>query len=211
MLHRHYLRSLLFATLGLTILLLSSWSTLLAPQLVAYAHAFVIGSDPVDGSTVASTPRVVRIFFDAAISPASIAHVYTPDEQIAEATRSSISPTNPRELDTPLKNPDQLPQGGYTVRWTALAYGDGHTTQGVIGFNIGQSSTGLPGQTILGPSTSNIPPELNAIGILAVAWEWLVLVALTFWIGILFIEGIILAGVERTSALLTHRKKRIRP
>src|SRR5436305_14265167 len=134
MLQKHDLRYLLPVTLSLTTLLLSGWLSPLAPQLVAYAHAFVIGSDPVDGSTVASTPRVVRIFFDAAISPASIAHVYTPDEQIAEATRSSISPTNPRELDTPLNYSHQLPEGGYTVRWTALAYGDGHTTHGVIGF-----------------------------------------------------------------------------
>jgi len=196
---------------------------LLAPQLVAYAHAFVIGSDPVDGSTVASTPRVVRIFFDAAISPASIAHVYTPDEQIAEATRSSISPTNPRELDTPLKNPDQLPQGGYTVRWTALAYGDGHTTQGVIGFNIGHSSTGLPGQPILGPSTSNCLPQLigsdnancglsfNLLGFLSIAWEWLVLMALTFWVGMLITEGLLLNGIERIAALFTATRKQARP
>src|SRR5437763_3220709 len=128
--YKHYLRTVLLVGLSSGILLLFSWSTPLSRQPVAYAHAFVIGSDPIDGSTVASTPRVVRIFFDAAISPASIAHVYTPDEQIAEAARSSVSPTNPRELDTPLKKPAQLPQGGYTVRWTALADGDGHTTQG---------------------------------------------------------------------------------
>src|SRR6266567_1389863 len=201
MLHRHYLRSLLFATLGLTILLLSSWSTLLAPQLVAYAHAFVIGSDPVDGSTVANAPRVVRIFFAAAISPASIAHVYTPDEHIVDATRSSISPSNPRELDTPLKNPDQLPQGGYTVRWTVLADGDGHTTQGVIGFNIGHSSTGLPGQVILGPSTSNILPQLSLLGILAIAWDWLVMAALALWIGILVMESVVLADGKQSLPL----------
>src|SRR5207249_4733020 len=181
--------------LSLSVLLLSSWSTLLFPQPVAYAHAFVIGSDPVDGSTNARAPRVVRIFFASDISSASIAHVYTPDEQIADAARSTVSRTNPRELDTPLKSSDQLPEGGYTVRWTALAAVDGHTTHGVIGFNIGHSSTGLSGQVILGPSTSNCLPQLvstdssncspgfNLFGFLSIAWEWLVLMALTFWVG----------------------------
>ena len=223
MLHRHDLRGLLPVTLSLITLLLSGWLTLLAPQSVAYAHAFVIGSDPVDGSTVANAPRVVRIFFAAAISPASIAHVYTPDEHIVDATRSSISPSNLRELDTPLKNPDQLPQGGYTVRWTALADGDGHTTQGVIGFNIGHSSTGLPGQVILGPSTSNCLPQLigndntncgpsfNLLGFLSIAWEWLVLMALTFWVGMLITEGLLLNGLERIAALFTATRKQARP
>src|ERR1700719_4059854 len=39
-------------------------------------RAFVIGSDPVDGSTIATPPRIVRIFFNADISSASFAHVY---------------------------------------------------------------------------------------------------------------------------------------
>src|SRR6266704_4510957 len=168
--------------LGLSVFLLCSWLTPVSQQPAALAHAFVIGSDPVDGSTVSSPPRAVRIFFDAPISPASNVYVYTPDERIVNAARSSISTTNPRELDTPLMPPDQLPQGSYTVRWTALASVDGHTTHGVIGFNIGQSSAGLPGETILGPSTSNILPDVDLLGILAVAWEWLVLMALTFWV-----------------------------
>jgi putative copper export protein len=88
---------------------------------------------------------------------------------------------------------------------------DGHTSQGVIGFNVGQSSVGLPGETILGPSTSNIFPQLDLLGILAVAWEWLVLMALTFWVGTLVTEGFILHGVERTANLLTQTKKQTQP
>ncbi len=206
---RHSTGKVLLA-LSLSVFLLCSWLIAVPQQPVALAHAFVIGSDPVDGSTVSSAPRVVRIFFDAPISPASIAYVYTPDERIVNAARSSISTTNPRELDTPLMTPGQLPLGSYTVRWTALASVDGHTTHGVIGFNIGQSSTGLPGETILGPSTSNILPSLDLIGILAVAWEWLVLVALTFWVGILVIQGLILNGAEHSAALFAHTKKQAR-
>lgn len=174
-------------------LLVYAWWPTASRTPVALAHAFVIGSDPVDGSTVSSAPAVVRIFFNEAIGPGSVAHVFAPDGHVVDAAPSSISRTDPRELDTPLATPGSLPQGGYTVRWTALSDEDGHTTHGVIGFNVGQSSVGLPGETILGPSTSNILPQLDLFGVLSVAWDWLVMLALTFWVGILVMEGLVLA------------------
>lgn len=207
---RSYPRFILLA-LSVSILLFYSYINPVSRGPVALAHAFVIGSDPVDGSTVGTVPKVVRIFFDASISPASIAFVFTPDEHMVDATHSTVSGKDSHELDTPLMTPDQLPEGSYTVRWTALSYSDGHTTHGVIGFNVGRSSSGLSGETILGPSTSNILPVLDAIGILSVAWEWLVLLALTIWVGLLVVEGLILAGGERTSNLLTEARKRARP
>jgi methionine-rich copper-binding protein CopC/putative copper export protein len=193
-----FLRLLLMSALILSLLLSISWSPVLSRPPVALAHAFVIGSDPVDGSTINTPPAVVRIFFNTPISSASIAHVYFGiDNQVVDKGYSSVASNNPRELDTPLVTADRLPQGSFTVRWTALASDDGHTTQGVIGFNVGHSSTGLPGQVILGPSTSNILPQLNLQGLLVIAWEWLVMVALTFWIGILVMERIILEGGKR--------------
>jgi len=184
---------LLISALSLGILLVFNWLPALSRAPVAFAHAFVIGSDPVDGSTVNTAPPVVRIYFNEAIGPISIAHIFAPDGHIVDAARSSIPRTNPRELDTPLTTPGALPQGGYTVRWTALSDADGHTTHGVIGFNIGHSSFGLPGQVILGPSTSNIMPQLDTFGVLMVAWDWLVMLALTFWIGILAMEWLVIS------------------
>jgi len=207
---RRYPRLLFLSVVGLCTFLLYSWFTGLEVP-VAKAHAFVIGSDPVDGSTVSAVPKVVRIFFDTGISSASIAHVYTPDGSIVDARRSSIPSTNPQELDTPLMTPAQLPQGSYTVRWTALANGDAHTTQGVIGFDVGYSSAGLSGQPILGPSTSNIPTQFSLLGVLLVAWEWLVMVALTFWVGILVTEGLVLGREERATVLLSRVKKQTLP
>lgn len=184
---------LLISVLGLGMLLIFNWLPPLSQAPVAFAHAFVIGSDPVDGSTVSVAPSVVHIYFNESIGPASIAHVFAPDGHIVDAARSGIPRTNPRELDTPLTTPGSLPQGGYTVRWTALSDADGHTTHGVIGFNIGHSSFGLPGQVILGPSTSNILPQLDTFGVLMVAWDWLVMLALTFWVGILAMEWLVIS------------------
>src|SRR6266496_781965 len=152
---------LLLSVLGLGMLLAYSWLPLVSRPPVAFAHAFVIGSDPVDGSTVSTAPVVVRLFFNAAVSPASIAHVFAPDGESVDASRSTIPRTNARELDTPLITPEQLPDGSYTVSWVALSNDDGHATQGTMSFTLGPSSTGQPGQGSPGASTSNISPELD--------------------------------------------------
>ncbi len=188
------LRPLLMSALSLCILLILSWLPGVFRPPAALAHAFVIGSDPVDGSTISTAPAAVRILFNTPISSASIAHVYFGiNDQVVDGGRSHVASTNSQELDTPLIPPAQLPQGSYTARWTALSTTDGQATHGVIGFNVGHSSTGFPGQVILGPSTSNILPQLNVQGILAVAWDWLLMAALALWIGILVMEGVILA------------------
>ncbi|MDQ2714048.1 MAG: copper resistance protein CopC [Chloroflexota bacterium] len=211
MLSRRYLRLACISLLSLSVLLLCSWSPIIMRPPAASAHAFVIGSDPVDGSTVSVAPAVVRIFFNGNIAPASSAQVFASDDRLVNAAQSTISRANPRELDTPLLPADQLALGGYIVRWTALSSDDGHTTHGVIGFNIGHSSVDLPGVVTLGPSTSNLPQEFSLLGVLAVAWDWLVLLALAFWIGILVTEGFMLERGGRAVDLFSQARKQALP
>lgn len=183
---------------------------------VAYAHAYVIGSDPVDGSTIQAVPTVIRIYFDAAIAPSSVAHLYhTENGNFVEVTSalSFVTPHNTRELDIFLPSASTMPQGSYFVRWTALADDDGHTTYGSIGFDVGYSATGLSGVATLGPATSNALDEirsLDAIGILAIAWQWLTLAALTFWLGLLVTERLVIAHMERGLTLLAVTSKQSR-
>src|SRR5690242_16982385 len=59
--------------------------------------------------------------------------------------------------------------------------------------------------------TNTIFPTLDVRGLLAVAWEWLSTVALTFWIGILVIEGMLDNGEEQRSALLIRSSKEAQP
>lgn len=207
--HQGRLRLLLLMVVSLNILLVFNWWPLASQPPVAYAHAFVIGSDPIDGSTVATMPALIRIFFDEDISPASIAHVLGPDYGIVDASRSRIADGNPRELDTPVRTPGLLAPGSYQVRWTALANDDGHVTSGIIGFDVGHSSAGLSGQVILGPSSSNHLPTLNTQGVLAVAWEWLVWLALTLWVGMLVMEGLVVDGIERSLVSAQIRKQAV--
>ncbi len=198
----------------ITALILSSLAyLLLLPVPLAQAHAYVIGSDPVDGSTIATAPTVIRIFFNTTISSVSSAHalaVGTGNLTDVGAAPSFISPTSSRELDILLKAPNTLPKGSYEIRWTAVSNDDGHTTFGLIGFNLGYSSTGLSGTPLLGPSTSNDLEgihALNAMNILSILWEWLAEAALVLWIGILVIERFVLAGSERTTDLVGRIKR----
>ena len=189
---RDVFSDLCYSSSGSLSLLSLSWLPILFRPPAALASSFVVGSDPVDGSTISVPPTQMRIFFNTPISSASTATIYYGiDYQVMNAGRSHVASNNPQELDTPLLT--QLPEGSYTVRWTALSTTDGRATHGVIGFNIGHSSTGLPGQVILGPSTSNILPQLSLLGILAIAWDWLVMAALALWIGILVMESVVLA------------------
>src|SRR5579884_573700 len=213
------LRPLLLVLVSLSVLILANLITsVVQPHpSIAHADAFVIGSDPIDGSTVSAVPKVVRIFFNAPISSLSTAYVFAPvpghygQLQMVNAGHSYISSGNPRELDTVIAHADSLPQGSYEVRWTALANDDGQTTSGLIGFDVGHSSTGLPGQVILGPSTSNYLPTLDAMGALSVAWEWLVLIALTLWIGLLVIENLVIDGADHAQNLLARARTHTLP
>jgi putative copper export protein/methionine-rich copper-binding protein CopC len=195
---RHYLKVFVQAILWVSLLQVASWLPLAGRAPLALAHAFVIGSDPIDGSTVSQPPRLVRIYFNAPLAPASRASVYAfpPDSPasglLMNAGTSRINPTNAQELDTPLLPPGRLPQGGYEVRWTALSLTDGRTTSGLIGFNLGASSLGVSGTPTLGPSTSNDFPQLDLQGGLTVAWDWLTLLALLFWAGMLLTGYLIL-------------------
>ncbi|HEY4034241.1 MAG TPA: copper resistance protein CopC [Ktedonobacteraceae bacterium] len=208
-------RRLLATGIALILSILTYISTvaLIQPS-VASAHAYVIGSDPVDGSTVATVPKEVHIYFNAPVSPLSSAHVYFIQGGNfidVGATPSQVAPLNTQELVIPVKTPSAQHEGGYEVIWNAVANNDGHTTEGIIGFNVGFSPlAGFSGTPILGPSTSNDLEDIHTLdltALLSILWEWLVFVALTAWIGILVMEQFVLIDHGRGIALLAQVRK----
>ena len=210
--HRRFVRLVLFPAMLLNIIIYLVAVMILQPQ-AAFAQAYVIGSDPVDGSTVTTVPSVLRIYFNANISAMSavqISYVQNGDF-VPLQTQSRVVVDNSRELDTYL--PTKLASGSYFARWTAVANDDGRTTFGSIGFNVGRSSTGISGTATLGPQSSNQTDgaggsrTLDLVGVLVVAWQWLVLAALTLWVGFLVTERLILTRVEHVADLL-HRARR---
>ena len=209
---RRYPKILFLAVLCMCLLQAVSWLPFGGHIPTASAHSFVVGSDPIDGSTISKAPSLVRIYFDAPLAAVSQASVlaFPPGAPAnglpVNAGRSVINATNSSELDTPLIPASALPQGSYEVRWTALSLTDGHTTSGLIGFNLGASSVGLAGVPTLGPSTSNYSPHLNLQGVLSVAWDWLVLLALLFWAGVLLTDYLIIPRTAPAAFLAQARK-----
>lgn len=188
-------------------------SMLVVPPPAAQAHAYVIGSDPVDGSTIGKVPSEVHVFFNAPISSISSAHIYSIQQgslvDVSTGT-SRVSASNSQELITLIKTPDTQPEGSYEVIWTAVASNDGNTTYGIIGFDVGFSGTGVDGTTILGPTSSNNLEgihKLDTTAILSIIWEWLTFAALTFWIGLLVIEQLVLTGGRGSSIFAQARKR----
>src|SRR5579859_7632198 len=213
-------RHLCIICMALILSLLAYTSSILLVQPPkAAASAYVLGSDPVDGSTIATVPQEVHIYFNAPLSILSNAHVLVVQQgpqnnSLAEVGTNTgvVAGSNADELIIPLRT--SAPQGSYLVRWTAVANDDGRTTFGTIGFNVGSASTGLTGTPVLGPSTSNNLAETRALdadhatNILTVIWEWVMIVALTLLIGILVMEQFVMADGGRCTELYIHTKKR---
>lgn len=209
---RRHFKVLILVLCCVSLLQIASWLPGASHTPTASARAFVIGSDPIDGSTINKPPTVVHIYFDAPLAEASQASVYayppggSTDGLLVNAGPSVINAATPSEMDIPLVPAKELPQGSYEVRWIALSLTDGRTTSGLIGFNLGTSATGVAGTPTLGPSTSNSFPQLDLQGALAVAWDWLVLLVLLFWIGLLLTDTLVISRSAPAAFLIQARK-----
>jgi len=113
----------------------------LALALPASAHATLIGSDPVDGASLASAPTTVVLHFDEDILLASThADIIddTPGATVAAARPLVISGAHPgataRDVVAQLPT---LQSGAYEVRWRAVSASDLHETHGTVVFGIG--------------------------------------------------------------------------
>jgi hypothetical protein len=85
-----------------------------------------------------------------------------------------------------------------------------YMTVSSIILSIGQGGVALAGARLLQPQSAAFM-TLDATGALAVAWGWLVLLALAFWVGILLCEGVALYGMARASSLLARARRQTRP
>ena len=83
-------------------------------------------------------------------------------------------------------------------------------TPGSIILGGGQGGIALAGALLLQIQIGALF-TFDSINALAMAWEWLVLLALAFWIGMLLCEGMVVHGIARASTLLARAQRQTRP
>jgi methionine-rich copper-binding protein CopC len=96
----------------------------------ANAHAALERASPRVGSTVAVSPKEVRMWFSQALEPA-----FSGASVVEEAeSRAYVDPNDRKELVIPIVRP--LPSGRYQVKWAVVSV-DGHRTEGDFRFTVG--------------------------------------------------------------------------
>lgn len=110
------------------------WAGATAGALPAAAHGDTVTSAPAPGDVVAA-PSEVSIRFTAPLAPASRIDVVDAAFAAATAGPTRIDAADAMTMRVPLA--PGLPDGAYTVAWTAVDAGDGHTTTGSYTFRVG--------------------------------------------------------------------------
>jgi len=100
----------------------------------ADAHAFLDRAQPRVGSSVASAPREVTLWFTQNLEPAFCgASVKDSSGARVDQGKAHVDPGSPNVLRLSLK---PLSPGSYTVYWQVLSV-DTHTTEGTFSFRVG--------------------------------------------------------------------------
>ncbi len=100
----------------------------------AHAHAMLDHASPRVGSTVATAPRELQLWFTEKLEPAfSTVEVRNAQGVAVQSGKAQVDRSNGAELRVPLKT---LPPGTYSVTWHVLSV-DTHRTQGSFTFHVG--------------------------------------------------------------------------
>ncbi|PZT80384.1 MULTISPECIES: copper resistance CopC/CopD family protein [unclassified Streptomyces] len=124
----------------LTVLLGAVLGLLLATAAPASAHAALTGSDPQDGSVVATAPKEVTLTFSeqVAVGKDSI-RVLDPSGERADTQADPLDLNSGSTVKYGVALRDDLPEGTYTVAWQAVS-ADSHPVSGAFTFSIGAPS-----------------------------------------------------------------------
>ena len=101
----------------------------------AQAHAHLDHASPAVGSTIATAPKTVVLWFTESLEPAfSTIEVRNAQGAAVQTGKATVDPANHTELRVALK---ALPPGTYKVIWRVLSV-DTHRTQGDFTFSVGR-------------------------------------------------------------------------
>ncbi|WP_026960956.1 copper resistance protein CopC [Alicyclobacillus herbarius] len=100
----------------------------------AFAHAYIVRSNPTQGAVLTKSPHQVEIWFDESVQAVFDAvKVVNASGQRVDAHNAHINPHNLHELVCTLT--PNLPSGFYSVEWRVVS-ADGHPVNGVLTFQV---------------------------------------------------------------------------
>ncbi|HKI65909.1 MAG TPA: copper resistance protein CopC [Solirubrobacterales bacterium] len=146
----------------------------------AFAHASLIGSEPLAGATLGAAPETVRLSLsekpEASLSEIEVLGAGGQPEQRGRARQA---PGDPLTFEVPLR---RLGKGVYTVSWKVISAVDGHLTEGMFAFGVRVSPSGVAA----GEGTTS---ESGSLFELLARW--------VFLLGVIALIGGAVAGVAR--------------
>lgn len=123
----------------------------LLATLVVAAHAELISTDPPADGTLTETPYTISLTFDEDIN-IERSSVVVRDESGAEVARGGVSDQMASVMTADLP---AVPDGSYSVVWTAVTDNDGAVERGSFSFSVRQA--GPPAQPTSAPSPAATP------------------------------------------------------
>ena len=133
---------------------------------IALAHAELVSSDPPAGGTLTTTPYTLTATFDDELTPDG-SSIVVENASGTEVATGTVSQTDEFAMTAELPT---LPDGAYTVRWTAVTADDLAVERGTYTFNVGAASSSAT-PTPTAPPVDGLPGDskepIIAIGLAA--------------------------------------------
>ncbi len=158
---------------------------LVASAAPASAHAVLRHSDPADASVLDTAPDELVLTFNEAVSPSgsSIEVIDTdgghhPAEIVGHASSDA----------TLLVRLGDLPDGLYSLRWTAFSFSDGHVTKGMLVWGIGADAD---------LAAADFATPEDPANLVEAALRWVGFAAAAAVFGVLAVDRLVLVPLRR--------------
>jgi methionine-rich copper-binding protein CopC len=133
-----------------------------ALPVIVLGHASLVSSDPAAGETLTTTPYPLTATFDDELTPDG-SSVVVQNAGGAQVATGSVSPGDAHVLIAELP---ALPEGDYTVRWTAVSADDAAVERGSYTFAVLVSLMPPPND---GEPVTDSKDPIIAVGLAAIA------------------------------------------
>ena len=125
----------------------------------AFAHASIVGSDPVDGSRLARAPHVVTITFDEPVGVTGVGYLHVTNQDGTAADAGPAYHPAGDETKIAVRLQRHLADGTYTASYRVIS-ADSHPVAGVIRFVVGNGPLLTTGGALPGSTTN---PTVSAV------------------------------------------------